>query len=104
MSDLKIQASELGIKIDGRWSDEKLQAEIDKVLAAPKEDDKRVSVILLRNYRPVGPFLVDDNGDVREPTVYEVEKVQAGSIIEVSVAEARDIIVKKIAARNDPLG
>ena len=104
MSDLKIQASELGIKLDGRWSDEKIQAEIDKVLAAPKEDDKRVSVILVRNYRPVGSFRIEQDGELRDPDEYEVEKVFAGAIIEVSVSEARDIISKKIAARNDPLG
>lgn len=33
MSDLKKQAEELGIKVDGRWSDERLQAEIDEMLA-----------------------------------------------------------------------
>lgn len=35
MDDLKKQAEELGIKIDGRWSDERLQQEIDKALGAP---------------------------------------------------------------------
>lgn len=35
MSDLKKQAEELGIDVDGRWSDERLQKEIDKALAAP---------------------------------------------------------------------
>jgi len=30
--DLKAQAEELGIKVDGRWSDERLQGEIDKAL------------------------------------------------------------------------
>ena len=33
MSDLKAEAEELGIKVDGRWSDDRLQQEIDKVLA-----------------------------------------------------------------------
>jgi len=31
--DLKAQAEELGIKIDGRWGDDRIQAEIDKALA-----------------------------------------------------------------------
>lgn len=30
--DLKAQAEDLGIKVDGRWSDERLQSEIDKAL------------------------------------------------------------------------
>ena len=38
MSDLKKQAEELGIKVDGRWNDERLQEEIDKALSAePKK-------------------------------------------------------------------
>lgn len=38
MSDLKTQAAELGIKVDGRWSDDRIQAEIDKALEAPPRD------------------------------------------------------------------
>jgi hypothetical protein len=38
MSDMKKQAEELGIKVDGRWSEERLQSEIDKALAAPAKD------------------------------------------------------------------
>lgn len=38
MSDLKTQAEGLGIKVDGRWSDERIQAEIDKALEAPAKD------------------------------------------------------------------
>lgn len=35
MEELKAQAEELGIKVDGRWSAERIQAEIDKALDAP---------------------------------------------------------------------
>ena len=35
MEELKQQAEALGIKVDGRWSEERLQDEIDKALAAP---------------------------------------------------------------------
>lgn len=106
MSDLRDQASELGIKIDGRWTDARIQQEIDAVLSAPaKDDDKLVSVILDRNYRPVGKFFIEDaDGTVRDPDIYEVEKVVAGSVIQISIPEARDIIKKGIAKRNDPLG
>lgn len=33
LADLKAQATELGIDVDGRWGAEKLQSEIDKALA-----------------------------------------------------------------------
>lgn len=39
MDELKKQAEELGIKVDGRWSAERLQAEIDEVLAKEPEHD-----------------------------------------------------------------
>jgi hypothetical protein len=35
MDDLKKQAEELGITVDKRWSEARLQQEIDKALAAP---------------------------------------------------------------------
>lgn len=38
MSDLKTQAEELGIKVDGRWSDERIQQEIDDKLAETPAD------------------------------------------------------------------
>lgn len=36
MNELKTQAEELGIKVDGRWSEERLHQEIDKALGAPQ--------------------------------------------------------------------
>jgi len=39
LDDLKKQAEELGIKVDGRWSAERLQAEIDEKLAADPEPE-----------------------------------------------------------------
>lgn len=35
MEELKAQAESLGIEVDGRWSEKRIQAEIDKALAAP---------------------------------------------------------------------
>lgn len=35
MDELKKQAEELGIEVDGRWSEKRIQSEIDKALAAP---------------------------------------------------------------------
>lgn len=43
MSDLKKQAEELGLKVDGRWSDDRLQEEIDKVLAGGAQGDDSAS-------------------------------------------------------------
>ena len=47
MSDLKEQAEELGIKVDGRWSEEKIQEAIDEKLnedESDKEDDQPDSI------------------------------------------------------------
>lgn len=35
MEELKAQAESLGIDVDGRWSEKRIQSEIDKALAAP---------------------------------------------------------------------
>lgn len=37
MSDLKKQAEELGIKVDNRWGDDRIQQEIDKALSAEQK-------------------------------------------------------------------
>lgn len=108
MNDLEKQAKELGIKVDGRWSPERLQEEIDKALAAPavKDEQKLFPVKLVKNYRPISPdFLVlDEEGDYREPTDEERFKVNAGGSIKLPVKEAQSVIDKEIAKRNDPIG
>ena len=38
MSDLKAQAEEIGIKVDGRWSEEKIQEAIDEKLNEDEPD------------------------------------------------------------------
>lgn len=35
MEELKAQAESLGIDVDGRWSEKRIQAEIDKALGSP---------------------------------------------------------------------
>lgn len=113
MDDLLQQAEELGIKVDKRWSEKRLQQEIDAALGAPAQEAKVAEntfpVKLNKNYRPAGDFMIErvnDKGEtyLDEPNEVEVLKVPAGSIIHVSVEEARDIISKKIADRNDPIG
>lgn len=54
MSDLVQQAEELGIKVDGRWSDERLQQEIDKKLAEPAKKPGNA---------PTGTEAADDDED-----------------------------------------
>lgn len=39
MEELKAQAESLGIDVDGRWSEKRIQAEIDKALAADPVSD-----------------------------------------------------------------
>ena len=107
MNDLEKQAKELGIKVDGRWSAERLQEEIDKALAAPAtvEPTRFFPVKLVRNYRPVSAefYILDDEGDYREPSDEERMKVLAGRSIKLPVEEAQAVINSKIAERNDPI-
>jgi hypothetical protein len=107
MTDLEKQAEELGIKVDKRWSEDRLQQEIDKALSAPKVSaEKMFPVKLVKNYRPISPdFQIrDEEGDYREPTPEEALKVPAGSFITLPVKEAQAVVTKKIAERNDPIG
>jgi len=113
MEDLFKQAEELGIKIDRRWSEKRLQQEIDEALGAPasakdievqEKVEKTFPVRLKKNYRPVGDFTIVDEDGARAPTDLELAKVPAGTVINVSMDEARAIIEKKVAERNDPIG
>lgn len=56
-------------------------------------------VKLLRNYHPVNDFLV--NGE--PPTVEQRVKVFAGTHVMLEVNEAKDVIAKGIAVRDDPI-
>jgi hypothetical protein len=113
MDDLLQQADELGIKVDKRWSEKRLQQEIDTALGAPAQEAEEVAeksfpVKLNKNYRPVGPFKIERTTEgvteLVDPDEVEILKVPAGTVIHVSVEEARDIIAKKVADRNDPIG
>lgn len=106
MDDLKKQAEELGLSIDGRWSDKRIQEEIDKALsteAKPVTEKKFFPVRLLKNYRPIGEFVIEDEGEHRKPNGGEIEKMKAGSCILLPIDEARAIIEKKIGDRNDAI-
>ena len=61
---------------------------------------KTFPVRLVRNYRPLNPFTIDG----AEPSPEQAVKAFAGMSIEVDVEEAKDIIARGIAIRNDPIG
>ena len=104
-AELEKQAGELNIKVDGRWSDDRLQQEIDKALAEPKqEQEKLFPVKLVKNYRPIGRFQVKTEDGYRDPTAEEELKVKADTAIALTVDEARAVVSKKIAERADEIG
>lgn len=70
---------------------------------AKKAESKTFPVKLLKNYRPVGEFLIEEGGELREPTGEEIAKVPAGSVVHLPIDEARDVVGKKIADRNDAI-
>lgn len=96
MDDLKKQAEELGIEVDGRWGEDRLKQEIDAALAgpaAPTEQDAAkpnsvsakpytVSVKVLRDFW-------DENGN----------RVGKGTIVDVSVDAALDGVESGALAR-----
>jgi hypothetical protein len=96
---LKYQAETLGIKVDGRWSDERLQKEIDEALAKAPEtpkpafggkgdhdgDGKPGGAVKAAKSDKLIPVHVnrdfwDENG----------ERVRKGTIVEVAVEVALD--------------
>lgn len=84
-NDLKAQAEELGIKVDGRWSDDRLQQEIDSALAAvPGEATMPVKL-------KYDTWLKED------------ERTAAGAIIDVPLSMAKRLIAGNKADRADPL-
>jgi len=92
MNDLEKQAEELGIKVDGRWSEERLQQEIDKVLAAPK------TTVKAEKAAPKTPVRL-----LYDTWLEEDLRTKAGAVIEVTVAEAKQLIAAGKAERADPL-
>jgi hypothetical protein len=56
-------------------------------------------VKLIRNYRPVNDFTIEG----KEPSTEGRLKVFAGTSIEIEIEEARAMMAKGIAVRNDPI-
>ena len=82
MSDLSERAEALGIKVDGRWSDARIQEEIDK--ATPQA--VTVPVKLLYAHW----FAAD-------------ERTEAGTIVNLDIETAKRIIASGKGERADPL-
>lgn len=60
---LKEQAEALGIKVDGRWSDKRIQEEIDKVEAATQENEVVIHTVECAEpglYSSVSAYTIND--------------------------------------------
>lgn len=98
MEDLRQQARNLGIEVDGRWGPDRLRQEIDRVARASSpvasdatpEPEARPAVSMLpvrlsRGYVPMG----------------SETKAPAGSVIDLPAQEARSAVERGIAVRAD---
>lgn len=83
---LTAQAEALGIKVDGRWSDARIQQEIDKVSDKPEpvepEPVAKPATVMVRINRDIW---VDNPDDPAEPLRY-----RKGTIKEVTIEQAFD--------------
>ena len=71
-----------------------------------KTEDKLFPVKLLKNYRPISQAAQikdEKTGEGRPLNDEESQKVRAGQHIALPVAEAKDVIAKKIAERDDEI-
>lgn len=82
---LEEQAEALGIKVDGRWSEARIQQEIDAAKPKPAE---RANVPIRLRYDCW--FKAD-------------ERTAAGTVLNVSIDDAKRLIANGKAERADPL-
>ena len=106
MSDLKQQADELGIKVDGRWSDERLQQEIDKALEAPARpepfggkgdhdgDGKPGGTVVKR--KATRPFVINRDFWTADPNGGEAIRNRKGTIVELDPSD--DAVLDQLQA------
>lgn len=90
MDELRTQAASLGIKVDGRWSQERLQAEIAK--AQPKE-----AAVVEKEVKKVPVKLLYDTWGDNE------DRIPAGTVVEFDLDTAKALIASGKAHRADPL-
>lgn len=117
MDDLKKQAEELGITVDKRWSEARLQQEIDKALAAPAAGNAVVGAAGGEQIiPPTSPNVPDkpaeDIGiDKKEKTtpvkiLYDTwmeadVRTPAGSVVDLPISKAKELIEQGKAVRAD---
>lgn len=82
MEDLKKKAEELGIKVDGRWSEDRLREEIEQKLAAQPGSDIKEPAAEDPVTDPVAPADPVEPEPEPEPEVETVESITITSLIE----------------------
>lgn len=91
MDDLKQQAEELGIKVDARWGEQRLQSEIDRALGAPVEpvaEPARAEVVI--TVRVNRDFWVSAG---------EAGRIRKGQVIDLPLERALDGIESGAVSR-----
>lgn len=112
MDDLKKQAEELGITVDKRWSEARLQQEIDKALAAPAVGAAGGEEIIPPiAAKPVEKPAEDIGIDKKEKTtpvrifydtwMEEDVRTPAGSVVDLPISKAKELIAQGKAERAD---
>ncbi|PWE57136.1 hypothetical protein DEM27_05710 [Metarhizobium album] len=115
MSDLENRARELGIKIDARWGDERLQQEIDKHLketpqgvvapeipmaadaAPPKVVDVTPGPSPVSVPETVKPKGGEKQIDIKLKVDYwpvEDQRKEAGSVVKIPLSKAKELIAQ----------
>lgn len=91
--------------VDDEQPEFKKDAGQDAIKQKKKASEKLFPVKLLKNYRPISPEaqIIDKDGVYRPMSDDEKAKVMAGQHIALPVDEAKSVIEKKIAERNDPI-
>jgi hypothetical protein len=105
---LLAQAKELGIEVDGRWSDKRLKEEIEKKQAEgsgqQQPRDQQPPPVQITAAAPKAP--VPGMTPIRllyDAWLKEDERTPAGTVLDVPVALAKKLLGEKKAERADPL-
>lgn len=99
------QGEDRFVPVDDEEAEFKKDPKQDKIQTPTKPKVKLFPVKLLKNYRPISPDaqIQDKDGKYRPLTGDEAAKVSAGEHVALPVEEARSVVEKKIAERNDPI-
>lgn len=100
MSELVKQAEELGINIDPKWDEARLQMEVDKALAAPPEvigTTPGPSPTSITKPAPAKAKKGERMIDVKLKVDYwpmEDQRKEAGSIVSVPLQKAKELVAQ----------